>query len=289
MAAVLVSACATPPPSRFEPEDLHRVQAYAGAAKPPGEIATLFTMDGRPRSESATMCEIDGVSLEQGGVCASVAYVLPGTHVVRLRYSSSHQFGGGMATVVAAAGHLYQINFSSLNVNYSALVSVIVMYDGARLTWRNLAPGLAAGSPRVDEAVPAVANVVIATPAQEGPLSLDERAIAQRVVECAATFATDVDVRKADHREYQSGFAKVGAWVRTAQDYLSETGATAAFEAARAESARDYRVALDPARAGSPESTAAHDRLAAAMQDCEAFGEQHSVDFATRQALVRAR
>ena len=284
-----LAAGASPPSGEFAPDDLHRVQVYDGVARPAGQVATLFTMDGRPHGESATMCEIDGVSLERDGVCASVAYVLPGRHAVRLRYASAQQFGSGTATLVASAGRLYQINFSSLNINYSARVTVIPMYEGARLTWRNLAPGLSAGSERIDEPVPPTANAALAAPAPPPPLSQAEKDTVDHVVACAAVLATDVDVRKADHQEYASGFRGVGDFVRIAQDYLSESTVRMAFNAARADKARAYRAALDATQPGSVESAASHQRLADEVAACGTFRLESGDVFAARARLLQAQ
>jgi len=290
LAAALLSACATSPMSGFAPESLHRVQVYAGAARPEAEVATLFTMDGRPHGESATMCDIDGVSLERDGVCASVAYVLPGWHVVQLRYSSNRQVGSGIESVRAEAGRLYQINFSSLGPTTSrAAVSVIPMYPGARLSWRNLAPGLAAGSPRIDEPVPYAADTALAAAAPELPLSPDERAIADRLVACAAAHAFDIDVLKADHRLYDSAYAQQGAFLAIAQDYLHESGMRTAFVVAQARARRDYGAGIDAAQAGSPEWAKARDHLASDLLACEGFRQDHLGDFRTRHERVRQR
>lgn len=138
----------------FPPEELLRANGYEGPQRPPGETATVFAMDGRPRYESAYICKVDGKVLERNGQCASVAYLLPGRHTLSLRYRSATESGTGDYTLDVGAGKTYQLNVSSLRTQNTGLMTSIPMPARSRLTFRNLAPGLAAGSPRADEEVP---------------------------------------------------------------------------------------------------------------------------------------
>lgn len=183
-----VALAATPIASRasdVHPDSLRRVQAYDGPARPRSEVAILFAMDGRPRNESATICAIDGLSLERDGECASVVYLLPGPHRLTMRYRSSQQIGTGKLLVETDANRLYQVNFSSLRIGYAGTLSVIPMYAGAKLSWRNLAPGLAAGRPWIDDEVPYMANSVHAGPIQKQSVSEADRPTVDRLLACA--------------------------------------------------------------------------------------------------------
>ncbi len=276
---LLLSACAT-----FEPEDLHRVQAYDGATLPQDRVATLFTTDGRPHAESATMCRIDDASLEHDGVCASVAYVLPGRHVVHLRYASPQQLANETAVVVVAEpGRLYQLNFSSLGRYASGLVTVIPMGSNARLSWRNLAPGLAAGSPRIDEVVPYAANAQRAAPRPDAPLTPDERAVADRLFVCAADYSISVDLLKAGHANPDPANEQRMEFVGIAHEYMSEAALQAALGAARARVRSDYAAAFDPAPSATAAQAAAVERLEADMHACQVFRRYHATDFLARR------
>ena len=276
---LLLAACAT-----FEPEGLHRVQAYDGATLPQDQVATVFTTDGRPHYESATMCGIDDVSLEHDGVCASVAYVLPGRHVVHVRYTSPRQLANETnVAVVAEPAHLYQLNFSSLGRYASGLITVIPMGSNARLSWRNIAPGLAAGSPRIDESVPYAANAQRAAPRPDAPLTPDERAVADRLFACAADYAISADLLKAGHANPDPANERSIVFVGLAHEYMSGAALQSSFAIARTSARSDYAAAFDPAPTAAATQAAAVERLEADMRACEAFRRDHVTEFLARR------
>jgi hypothetical protein len=141
-----------------KPHDLLRVKAYEGEQRAQAEVATVFTMDGRPHFESGYICKVDDISTERDGTCASVLYLLPGTYRVHLRYQSRIETGDGEMTIRVEAGKLYQINLTSLRTRNRGMATVIPMSTGRRLTYRNLAPGLAANMNNPDEEVPYAPN-----------------------------------------------------------------------------------------------------------------------------------
>lgn len=259
----------------FPPELLRRVQAYDGPPKERSEVAILFTMDGRPDSESATICEIDGLSLERDGTCASVVHVLPGSHRLKLRYHSRTQFGAGQLRLDAEANRLYQINFSSLRVDYAATVSVIPMYAGAKLSWRNLAPGLAKGSPRIDEEVPYAPNSEGGVPVGDRTVSEVERSIADQLLDCAGKFAVDIDLRKNTHQEYESRFSSVGTFTKAAIPIVGEEAAFSGMRRAQRRGMTTYAAAFSISTIGTEESRLARDRLASDLEKCTDFYQQH--------------
>ena len=142
------------PAADFAPAALWRGQAYAGPARPASEVATVFAMDRRPRYESSFICLAGGWRFERDGRCASVVYLPPGEHDLGLLYQSSTETGMGAVRIRVQAGRVYQVNVSSLRTQGRGVVEVWPMAPGHVLTWRNLAPGQAAGSARIDEAVP---------------------------------------------------------------------------------------------------------------------------------------
>lgn len=259
----------------FPPESLHRVLAYDGPTRARNEVAILFTMDGRPDSESATICEIDGIPLERDGVCASVVHVLPGPHRLKLRYRSRTQFGSGQLQLDADANRLYQINFSSLRVDYAASVSVIPMYEGAKLSWRNLAPGLSKGSPRIDEEVPYAPNSERGVPLEARIVSDEDRAIVDRLMGCAGKFAVDIELRKNNHQEYESRFPIVGSFIQAARSYVDEDEASSGMRRAQRRGMTVYAAAFSLSAAGTEESRDARSRLATDLQQCADFYKEH--------------
>jgi len=275
LAAALLPCGAAGAASDFLPETLLRVQAYDGPARPRSEVAILFTMDGRPNSESATICAIDGISLERDGVCASVVHVLPGPHQLKLRYRSMMQFGTGELWVDAAANRLYQLNFSSLRVDYAAKLSVIPMYAGARLSWRQLAPGLAKGSPRIDEEVPYETNSERGGPVEAKIVSDADRATVDRLLGCAGKFAADIELRKLDHREYESRFAAVGAFTQATLPFVGEEEALSGTRRAQRDAMATHAAAFKPPEAATEDSKRARAELALDLQACADFFAAH--------------
>lgn len=271
LAATSVASGASDAP----PDALHRVQAYDGPARPRSEVAILFAMDGRPRNESATFCTIDGLSLERDGECASVIYVLPGPHRLTMRYRSTQQFGTGKLLVNTAANRLYQVNFSSLRVGYAGALSVIPMYDGAKLSWRNLAPGLAVGRPWIDEEVPYEPNSAHAGPVQKQVVSDADRPTVDVLLACAGKFAIEVELRKFDHQEYDSRYAAVGAFVQATLPYMAEEDALAGKALAQREAMKAYAPAFVPLEAATENSKNARAKLKADMETCVDFYRTH--------------
>ena len=245
----------------FAPETLHRVQAYDDPGLPREAVAILFATDGRPKYESASICAIDGISLERDGVCASVVYVRPGVHRLKLRYRSASQFGAGRLTLEVSANRLYQVNFSSLRIGYAGAVSVIPMPKGATLSWRNLAPGLAAGHSRIDEEVPYAPNTTRGEPLPTPVLSDVDRATVANLLGCAGKFAVDVELRKFDHQEYASHYRTVGAFVEAALTYVSEEDALEGREVAARAAMATYAPARVPQDAATEASKVARAQL----------------------------
>lgn len=259
----------------FPLESLRRVLAYEGPTRERSEVAILFTMDGRPNNESATICEIDGVSLERDGDCASVVHVLPGPHRLKLRYGSRTQFGSGQLRLDADANRLYQINFSSLRVDYAASLSVIPMHEGAKLSWRNLAPGLSKGSLRIDEEVPYAPNSERGVQVEARTVSDEDRPIVDRLLGCAGKFAVDIELRKNKHQEYESRFSIVGGFTQAALSYVGEDEAISGMRRAQRRGMTAYAAAFSLSAAGTEESRDARARLASDLQECADFYKEH--------------
>lgn len=146
------------PNDPFVPATLWRAQAYAGAQRPAAEVATVFTTDDRPRLGASTLCAVDGLRFEQAGTCASVVYLLPGEHELTLVHRVRTERIEASVRVRVDAGRTYQLKFASMRSQQPAAVQVLPTSLRFQLTYRSLAPALAAGSPRADEAVPYGAN-----------------------------------------------------------------------------------------------------------------------------------
>jgi hypothetical protein len=264
--------------SGFAGDALHRVQTYDGPALPRSEVAILFATDGRPKYESASICAVDGFSLERDGVCASVIQVLPGTHRLKLRYRSSSQFGAANLTVDVAANRLYQVNVTGFSNSHSAAVSLLPMPEGAKLSWRNVAPGLVAGHPRIDEEVPYETNSARGEPLAKVVLSDTDRATVDRLLSCAGAFSIDIELRKFDHQEYASGYATVGAFIGAAAAYVPEEDALDGRRTAARAAATTYRAAAVPLGASTEASTQARARLKSDLQACMTFYSTHETE-----------
>lgn len=144
--------------SSIEIDSLLRATAYDGPVRPRSEVAIVFTMDGRPNYESAYICKADDRVLQRDGKCATVVYLPPGQHVLAVKYVSRIEHGEVAVPVHVQAGKLYQLNASSLRTRDTGAWRFMPMPDGAKLTFRNIAPFLAAGDPRIDAEVPYGAN-----------------------------------------------------------------------------------------------------------------------------------
>jgi hypothetical protein len=144
-ACALLSACAaiSGAPSGYPPA---KAQAYAGAPRPEAEVATVFIVDGRPHYEAGFICGVDGNHGFANGRCASIAYVLPGLHDFAIEYRSPNS-GATNCTVDLAisveAGRVYQLNATGFPVQRVCRLSQIPMASGAKVTYRNVAPGQA--------------------------------------------------------------------------------------------------------------------------------------------------
>lgn len=135
--AAFYMASATSAP--YPPEPGTSARGYEGPRRPQAEVATVFVSDGRPNYEAAFICEVDDRPLPGNG-CASVVYLLPGVHTLTLRYISAIQRGRGKVDIGVDAGKLYQVNFTSLRIEDHAKISVMPMYNGAKLVYRNISP-----------------------------------------------------------------------------------------------------------------------------------------------------
>lgn len=135
-------------------DGLLRANAYDGRTRQRDEVAIVFTMDGRPNYESAYICKADDRVLQRDGKCATVVYLPPGQHVLAVKYVSRIEHGEVAVPVHVQAGKLYQLNASSLRTRDTGVWRFMPMQGGAKLTFRNIAPFLAAGDPRIDEEVP---------------------------------------------------------------------------------------------------------------------------------------
>lgn len=150
LAAASLAACAT---VTFPPAPVTRAKGYDGPTLPESEVATVFILDGRPRYESGHICQVDGKPATPQGGCASVVYLRPGPHQLSIRYQSPTEVGEGQTGLEVEAGRLYQLNATSFRTRNRGMISVMPMPAGARLTHRNVAPGLFPGS-QADEPVP---------------------------------------------------------------------------------------------------------------------------------------
>lgn len=140
IAILALAGCATKPTdSIYPPGAAVTARGYDGPKRPETEVATVFVVDGRPRYEAGFICEVDGVTVRGGG-CASVVYLTPGAHRLRLKYLSDTQYGDGGLTIQVEAGKLYQLNFTSFRIRDAGMVSLLPMYPGAKLVYRNVAP-----------------------------------------------------------------------------------------------------------------------------------------------------
>lgn len=150
-AAALGAGCATPQSSAsFPPYPATRANGYEGATRPQGEVATVFILDGRPKSESGYICAVNGRPATRQGGCASVLYLLPGAYTLTIRYQSHIEHGTVDFPMGVQAGKLYQLNATSFRTRNAGMVSLLTVQDGGRVTHRNVAPGLFMG-PMLDE------------------------------------------------------------------------------------------------------------------------------------------
>lgn len=131
---IAAGTCAT-----YPPEPGKSARGYDGPRRPEADVATVFVVDGRPHYEAGFICEVNDKPLPGNG-CASVVYLLPGVHTLKLRYVSPFQRGRGEIDIGVEAGRLYQLNFTSFRVENRGMISQLPMYQGAKLVYRNIAP-----------------------------------------------------------------------------------------------------------------------------------------------------
>lgn len=153
----LVASCATNVNAPFPPGPASQAKAYDGAPRPQTEVATVFISDGRPRYESGFVCKINGRKVVPDGGCVSVLYLTPGAHTIGVRYKSNIEVGEGELPIYVEAGKLYQLNTTSFRNSNRGRVSLIPMPQGAKVTYRNVAPNLFPAS-MLDQPVPYLAQ-----------------------------------------------------------------------------------------------------------------------------------
>ena len=111
MAALLGAGCATTQSSApFPPHPGIRANGYEGSTRPQREVATVFILDGRPKSESGYICAVNDRPVTKQGGCASVIYLLPGAYTLKIRYQSHIEQGSADFAMGVQAGKLYQLN-----------------------------------------------------------------------------------------------------------------------------------------------------------------------------------
>ena len=154
VAALFCTGCATTLSSAtFPPHPGTRVNGYEGATRPEAEVATVFILDGRPKSESGYICAVNDRPAAKHGGCASVVYLLPGAYTLKIRYQSHIEHGSADFSMGVQAGKLYQLNATSFRTQGRGMISILSVQDGGRVTHRNVAPGLFVG-PLLDEPMP---------------------------------------------------------------------------------------------------------------------------------------
>lgn len=154
LALVLTLAgCAANIRDPFPPGPAAQSKAYEGAVRAQTEVATVFVSDGRPHYESGFICKVNGRQVLSDGSCVSILYLLPGVYTIGLRYRSSSEVGHGEIPIQVEAGKLYQLNVTSFRTNNRGMISLIPMPQGARVTYRNVAPNLFPAS-MLDQPVP---------------------------------------------------------------------------------------------------------------------------------------
>lgn len=150
---VQLSACAIlPTPMRT----LGRAQGYAGPALAEKDVAVVYATDAGPNYAVNYICTVDDQALEPRG-CANVVYLKPGRHLLGWEHRSSIATGSGKYPVTVEAGRVYQLNASYLTGN-SGLTQVIPLPQGARLSYRQLAPNKVPPGTHPDDPVPYGAN-----------------------------------------------------------------------------------------------------------------------------------
>jgi hypothetical protein len=169
-----------------------------------------------------------------------------------------------------------------LRVDYRARIIVIPMYDGAKLSWRNMAPGLATRSPRVDEEVPYEPNTERGGPLPTPVLSDADRATVDRLLGCAGSYAADIELRKFDHREYAFRYDVVGSYVEAATSYVSVEEAMRGQKRRHREAVDAYAAARVPQDAATEESKSARARLEDELNACAEFLTARRPEIASR-------
>jgi hypothetical protein len=151
--AAALSSCATTVGTSFPPPPGTRGNGYPGLTRPQGDVATVFILDGRPKSESGYICAVNGVPAAKSGGCASVVYLLPGAYNLTIRYQSAIEQGTTDFPLGVEAKKVYQLNATSFRTRNRGMVSLLTVQDGHRVTHRNIAPGLFVGA-MLDQEIP---------------------------------------------------------------------------------------------------------------------------------------
>lgn len=141
----------------FPPGPAAQARAYDGPARPEGQVATVFITDGRPHYESGFICKVNGRKVLPDGGCVSVLYLAPGAYIIGVRYKSPFQVGEGEMPLHVEAGKLYQLNTTSFRVGNRGMITLIPMPQGAKVTYRNVAPNLFPAS-TLDQPIPYLAQ-----------------------------------------------------------------------------------------------------------------------------------
>lgn len=151
VSAILVASCVTLP--TFPPSPAAKAKGYEGPTLPESEVATVFILDGRPDFESGYICKINEKPATQKNGCASIVYLKPGLHLLSIRYQSRIEIGEGEIRIQVEAGKLYQLNATSFRTKNRGMISLLPMSPSAKLTYRNVAPGLFPGG-KAEETIP---------------------------------------------------------------------------------------------------------------------------------------
>ena len=141
----------------FPPGPAAQARSYDGPVRPEGEVATVFITDGRPHYEAGFICKVNGRPVLPDRGCVSILYLAPGVYTIGVRYKSPFQVGHGEMPLHVEAGKLYQLNTTSFRVGNSGMISLIPMPQGARVTYRNVAPSLFPSS-MLDQPIPYLAQ-----------------------------------------------------------------------------------------------------------------------------------
>jgi hypothetical protein len=142
----LLCACSAASAQLFSPEQvLSQVHAYEGSPRPVKEIATVFARPFETTGMITSICKVDGKRLGWGlGSCASVVYLLSGTHQLTLRYNSGTQGADPTVTIRVEAGKTYQLVGTRVKGEAGgrdrAVTTINTMPQGFALTYKDVYP-----------------------------------------------------------------------------------------------------------------------------------------------------